>query len=163
MPFFRPILEHGRSVSTKVSVSIAKAPSQNRHQLRVRIGDAACKALHVGKGDRIEALWGAGADAGKILIQRAQSAQGACLRPCGGANSATMEVALGNMPRLPIASEDRKRWSLKIAVQKAVRLDWEPYPRNGPVQGLMVTLPASWWQIEDGAGAFRAYAGGRAA
>ena len=159
MAFFRPVLEHHKAMSAKVSVSIRKAASQKVHQLKLRIGEMPLQALRLSKGDRIEVLWGSGSDAGRILIQRAQGKAGGFLRHCGRSTSPTLEVNLGNLPRLPIASDDRKRWTLRMENHAPVRLDWEPYPRTGPVQGLQVTLPQSWWLIEDGAGAFRAYSG----
>lgn len=149
MAFFRPVLEHYKAMSGQVSVSILKARSQKVHLFKVRLGEAPRQALHVKAGDKIEALWGTGSDAGKILIQKAASSTGGRLRHCGRSTSPTLEASLGNMPRLPIMGDGRQRWTLQIAVYPAVRLDWEPYPATGAVQGLMVALPREWWAIED--------------
>lgn len=163
MPFFRPVLEHYKSMQAKVSVSICKARSQKIHVFKVRLGEPALKALRLAKGDRIEALWGSGSDAGRILLQRSQSGAGGKLRNCGRSTSTTLEASIGNLPRLPILSDDRQRWTLRIEVHPAARLDWQPYPGQGLVAGIMATLPAEWWVVEAAAHPLRAGYPNRAA
>lgn len=162
MAFYRPVLEHYAALNNKISVAIRKSPSQKTFAFGVAIGPEVQRMLRLKSGDRIEVLWGTDEDAGSIIIQRAEGAQGGFLRYRGKKSSPSLSTNLGNMPRLPISGPERTKWTLDIKIRPSIRLDWTPYPETGIARAAKVALPREWFTIEAGALPFRTY-GGKAA
>jgi hypothetical protein len=113
--------------------------------LTVSIGGDLVAPYGFGERDWVNVLFGDGADLGRVLVARCDAGRkGTGYQLLRRNRGGSLSVCAATLPAGPLLDADGLRWRLSLVQQPSAVCE-----HGMTARGLVVTLPAEWWQDLD--------------